>query len=129
MKKLYDSAVVALPILFVLTYAIQSCRDQFDPLPPSIEGHWQKLVPAKPPTEYDFRAGILTQTISFAGQPVAEIQRTYAMRLDTLLIGGDVGDPQRRYVLRFIGGEVVEVRQVSADTLALGGMAYWERIF
>lgn len=114
--------------IFCAICFIGACLDQYEPLPPSIEGHWRKLVPAHPPTEYDFRAGILTQTISFAGQPVAEIQRTYAMRLDTLLIGGDLGDPQRRYVLRFIGGEVVEVRPVSADTLALGGMAYWERL-
>lgn len=128
MEKLYNSAVVALLVVFLLTYSIQSCRDQNTPLPLSIEDRWRTLVPAHPPTDRDFRNGILTRTVTFAGQPVASIQRTYVVHGDTLFVGGDVGDPQRAYLLRFVGDGAVEVRSVPADTLALGSLEYWERM-
>lgn len=120
-----------LKIILIVTVllAYLACRDQYEPLLPEIEGRWRKLVPAHPPTEYDFRAGIMTQATYFGAQPVATIQRIYAVRGDTLHIGGDLSDPQRRYVLRFLGSEVVEVTPVPGDTLALtGGVAYWERM-
>ena len=103
-------------------------RDQDVPYMQSIEGKWRRLVPANPPVEYDFRNGVMTQTTFFGSQPVASIQRVYAEQSDTLLIGGDLGDPQRRYLLRFIGSEVVEVKPVGIDTLILAGLAYWERL-
>lgn len=105
-----------------------TCRDQYERLPLSIDGHWRTLVPGHPPTDRDFRNGILTKTVTFAGQPVASIQRTYAVHGDTLFVGGDVNDPQRAYLLRFVGDGAVEVRSVPTDTLALGSLEYWERM-
>lgn len=119
MKKI---AIAALLPLF------WGCQDGYDPLPPSIEGHWRRLVPANPPTEYEFRSGVMTQTTLFGSQPVAVIQRTYAVRMDTLIVGGDIGDPQRAYIMRFIGTGAAEIRSLPGDTLALGSIAYWERL-
>lgn len=116
-------------IIAALLLLAAACRDRDDLSQHSIEGRWRKLVPANPPTEYDFRDGVMTQTFFVGSQPVASLQRVYAERDDTLLIGGDVGDPQRRYLLRFIGSEVVEVTPIGApDTLSLAGLAYWERL-
>ncbi len=117
---------LVIAVLFVSLFG--ACRDSDEAYMPSIEGHWRRLVPAKPPVEYVFRNGVVTQTTFFGSQPVAVIDRVYAEQADTLLIGGDVGDPQRRYLLRFIGSEVVEVTPIGADSLSLAGLAYWERL-
>lgn len=129
MKKIVNVVIVLLPVAFLIVFAIQSCRDNYSPLPqPSIEGRWRSLVPANPPREFDFREGVMTQTTFAAGVPVAEIQRVYAVHGDTLRIGGDVGDAMRGYTMRFIGWDVVEVTPLPGDTLALAALAYWERL-
>lgn len=104
-----------------------SCGDQKTPLPPSIEGHWRQLIPVHPPTEYDFRNGIMVQTISAAGQQVAAIERPYAERGDTVLIGGNTNDPQRTWVVRLLGDGAMEASQISADAGGLGGYYILER--
>lgn len=113
-------------LLFLLLLLI-SCRDQY-PLPPGIEGHWRQLIPQHPPAEYDFYDGLMTKTTFVGNTPVATIQRTYTQRGDTLLIGGDVGDPATRWLLRFIGeGAVVECTTVASDPVALGAHYILER--
>ena len=124
-----NTRYVAAALLFVLAGTIQSCHDNYSPLPePSIEGRWRTLVPANPPREFYFRQGIITQTTFAGGTPVAEIQRIYAVHADTLYLGGDVGDPMRAYIIRFIGWDVVEVTPLPGDTLALASLSYWERL-
>ncbi len=112
-------------MLFIL--ALFSCRDQNPPPLPGIEGAWRQLIPVHPPTQYVFHDGVMTQTVFVGADPVAEIQRTYAERGDTLLIGGDVGDPARRWLLRYIGDGALEATTIGAGPTGLGVYYIFER--
>lgn len=115
----------ALPLLFILS--LLSCRDRPGP-EPGIEGLWRQMIPVHPPRTYDFRNGVVTQSTTFAGSPVATLQFVYTERGDTLLIGGDLNNPPRTWLLRFIGDGALEAQQVSADPLGLGGYFIFERL-
>jgi hypothetical protein len=91
--------VIAL-LLIAFGWCQSRCRDQY-PLPPGIEGQWRQTT--SPYWLLDFDNGLLTQKAKFAGQPLTVLQFTYAERLDTLYIGGDLSNAPRTWLVRLIG--------------------------
>lgn len=94
---------------------VASCGDGQRPMPADcgIQGRWTALVPDNPDWQYHFERGLLTQFTTFAGTTISEKQYPYALRGDTLLIGGDAHDAPRRWVLRFECCDVVEIQHLA----------------
>lgn len=114
-------------VLFLL---LTSCADR-DPLPAGIEGRWQRLIPVHPPATWTIRDGLILQEISApGGVVVSSVEIPYAQRGDTLILGGDLSTPPRRYIARLIGADVLECTPVATDpdAPALAQMMYFERL-
>lgn len=94
-----------LPLLGLL-----ACGDGKQPLP-SIEGRWEPLFFVKQWT-YDFNNGLLTQSASGFGTVITVLQYPYAERGDTVIIGGDLNNAPRRWVLHFECADVVHVQEL-----------------
>lgn len=114
-------------LLLLLLLAI-SCGDQSSLPVPALEGRWSQLVPDHPPTEYDFRNGLVTQSTFFAGNTVASLQFVYSQRGDTVSIGGDLNNQPRTWIIRFIGDGAMEAKQLPQTQPGLGGYFIFERL-
>lgn len=117
-------------ILFALclsALAFSACRDQAPP-DPTIEGRWRQLIPAHPPWEWNFDNGILTQSVQDFGATLTTLQFTYAVRADTIYIGGDGQNDPRRLVIRFLGDGALEARQLPTGSPGIGFYYILERL-
>jgi len=110
-------------LIFILAQAC-ACGDNKAPLP-TIEGLWQAMIPAKPNWQYDFQNGLLTQYVTDFGKPLSTRQYPYAMRGDTLIIGGDEQNPPRRWLLTFKCERIIETKPLNQQ---LAEVLYLERV-
>lgn len=109
-------------------FTLLHCGD-VEPLPPGIEGRWERFIPAHPPTRWTIDRGIIAQEITFAGTTVSTVLIPYAERGDTLMLGGDLGSAPRSYLARLIGSEVLECTPLhTGNGPGLGSVLYFERV-
>jgi len=94
----------------LLALSILSCRDQY-PDPPGIEGRWKQLTGITGERYHTLQDNLLTQETYVGNTLVASLQFTYALRGDTLIIGGDGANQPRTWITRLIGDQVMEVRE------------------
>lgn len=117
--------LIAAVLLGVIGKCATSCADQ-DPPPPSIEGHWHQVT--SPWWEFTFENGIMTQEAKGFGATLSDLQFTYALRDDTLHIGGDLNNPPRRWLYKLLGPDDLKVTEIPADTaLRVWPVFYFER--
>lgn len=104
-----------------------SCGD-VDPLPPTIEGEWQRFIPEHPPMLWSIRDGLIIQQVTAGDLPVSTVLIPYAERQDTLFLGGDLSTPPRQYITRLIGSDVLECTPCNpGPVITLGQKMYFER--
>ena len=102
------------------------CQKEDQPVVPSpatIEGHWRILVPSTPDWHYYFNTGVLIQTARVGNTSVATYQFTYAIRHDTLLIGGDISAPPRMWRYTFHLDSLMEIRDITPG-VAISPLSY-----
>ena len=104
-------------VLCFLTFFVISCKK--DILLPSpydatrIEGaKWIPLSPPTPTQEYSFQDGILSQSLLPDYTKVFE--GPYAIRKDTMFIGGNSVNPERVWILYFHCDSIVRVKNTGA---------------
>ena len=114
-------------LLALFGYCASHCRDQAPP-EPSLEGAWQQLIPQHPPWIWQFDNGILTQSVQDFGATLTTLQFTYAVRADTVYIGGDGQNDPRRLVIRYLGNGALEARQLPAGSPGIGFYFILERL-
>ena len=105
--------VLTLSILLTLL----SCAER--DAAPTIEGRWYSMLPSHPNWLYDFHNGLLTQSVTEFGAVVSTRTYPYAERGDTLIIGGDLSNPVRRWVLTFESAGIVAVEQLDVQFITL----------
>jgi hypothetical protein len=92
------------------------CKKNIESLPnlQTIEGNWVQESPL-PSQEwrYKFNDGILQQSASVGNTTVVQYQFPYALRGDTVVIGGDSINPPRTWLLDFWCDSVVEVQPLN----------------
>lgn len=113
-------------LLLFATLLLFAC--QKDPSPPAnsdasrIEGHWVDLTGTLAPDwQYHFNQGVVTQSFVHYGAVLSSLTYPYAIRSDTVFIGGDIANAPRTWVVYFQCDEVVEVKQVGL----LLGHRFW----
>ncbi len=102
---------------------LTACRKEAPPADPRdaarIEGGvWGSLLPAQPDWRYEFDDGLLRQYVSDFGAVLSEQTYPYALRHDTILIGGSGATDARRWVVYFHCDSVVECRTQGSGILA-----------
>lgn len=75
---------------------------------------WSGLIPDNPQWTYDFRAGILIQRLPQFNTVLLTYEFPYAIRRDTIIIGGNTTNQPRRWVVFFHCDSVVQVTQLGA---------------
>jgi hypothetical protein len=120
-----DALIVA-GILILIGRCAAGCGDK--DLHPGIEGAWRQTAPASPGWLYDFRDGIVTQTVKDFGATLSQLTFTYAERGDTLYIGGDGVNAPRVWVKTMLGDADMKVREMPADTGRVWDVLYFERM-
>lgn len=75
---------------------------------------------------WSLRDGLIIQQVKAADVPVSVVLIPYALRGDTLYLGGDLSTPPRTYLTRLIGADVLECTPVSKE-LTLSPKMYFER--
>lgn len=106
--------------ILLLTFALAGCQHDTIPTKPfDITGAWVKVPAYKPEWRYHFSGNILTQSIVDFGATITALEYPYALREDTLIIGGDNNNAPRRWLIHPICDSIVEVRNLTAQvTLA-----------
>lgn len=80
----------------------------------TIEGDWRQESPLPSQNwRYKFNDGILQQSASIGSTTVVQYQFPYAVRGDTVMIGGDSINPPRTWVLDFWCDSVVQVQPLN----------------
>jgi len=116
-------------IFFILAVFLLACRKEtpqlFIPDPHDatrIEGHWADMTGTLAPDwHYHFDAGLLTQSYTKAGATLTSLTYPYAIRRDSVFIGGDATNIPRTWLLEFECEEVVMVTQSAAAL----GQRFW----
>lgn len=109
-----------------LLVLLSACRKDDQPViqpTATIEGHWKILVPATPDWHYYFDRGVLIQTAMVGNTQVAVYQFTYAIRHDTLLIGGDISAPPRMWRYTFQLDSLMGITDISPG-VAISPLSY-----
>jgi len=108
-------------LILILLLFVVACRDSdgpvFNPTDATmIEGHcWADLTGTVGPEWcYCFERGLLTQTYYGFGATFSSLSFPYAIRHDTVLIGGDANNPPRTWLLFFECDEVARVTTSAA---------------
>ena len=114
-------------LLLLALCLFSNCRDQPPPAP-TIEGYWHQLIPQHPPWEWHFDNGILTQSVQDFGATLTTLQFTYAVRDDTVFIGGDGNNDPRILLIRFLGDGAIEAKQLPAGSPGIGFYFILERL-
>lgn len=99
-------------MLLFLTVLI-ACRKETPPDEPRdasrLEGGaWRNILPAHPAWQYEFQDGLLRQYVLDFGIVVSDQTYPYALRRDTVFIGGDAFSSPRRWVIYFHCDSLVE---------------------
>jgi hypothetical protein len=116
MKKAITYIMLAL-LLALLLLPLISCKKDVlpDPSPSDasrIEGRWVDMTGTLyPDWHYHFEAGLLTQSYIKAGATITALTYPYAIRQDTVFIGGDATNAPRVWLLHFECHEITEVVQ------------------
>jgi hypothetical protein len=77
-------------------------------------GTWTGLIPSNPQWTYTFDNGLLIQRLPQFNTVLLSYEYPYAIRTDTIFIGGDTTNQPRRWVVSFLCDSVVQVTQVGA---------------
>lgn len=116
--------------VFLLLIFLFSCHKE--PISPDasdasrIEGTWSSLLPAHPDWKYDFHKGLLTQSVQDFGQPLSVNTYPYAIRKDTIFIGGDATNAPRWWITKFKCDSLVECKTGGVSIIHY--ILYLERI-
>lgn len=107
-----------IPFLLLLLTLFTACHKEAPPADPRdasrIEGGvWSSLLPAHPDWRYTFDNGLLRQYVSDFGAVVSDQTYPYALRHDTLIIGGSGGASARCWVVYFYCDSIVQVQNVT----------------
>lgn len=107
-----------IPFLLLLLTLLAACHKEApaaDPRDASrIEGGmWSSLLPAHPDWRYTFDDGLLRQYVSDFGAVLSDQTYPYALRHDTLIIGGSGGASARCWVVYFYCDSIVQVQNVT----------------
>lgn len=95
--------------VFFATICLLCCKKESNlHLLPTIEGAWAQYSPS-PKWSYLFTDGILEQSIQISGQPIIQHMFPYAVRMDTVFIGGDSTNPPRKWLVDFLCDSVCQV--------------------
>ncbi len=106
------SAISVIGMLYMGT--ILGCKKTpIDPPSPTIEGEWRDLIQGTPNYVYHFDNGLLIQTAMIGNSAVVVQQYTYAVRQDTVYIGGNEGTPARLWKYRFELDSLMEVKDIT----------------
>lgn len=120
-RELIGAALLLL--LAILASVFTSCGDK-DPVP-TIEGRWSAMQPLHPDWVYDFRNGILTQSIYIGNTNVTTHSYVYSQRGDTIYIGGDRNTDPRTWVVQF---ESWNILHVQPQNVKINNLQYLRRI-
>ena len=112
-RDLFRALGALLTLSLLAASMTMSCNKEPDPPAPGIEGRWTPMLPAHPEWTYDFRDGLLTQSITDFGVMITSITYPYAVRQDTVWIGGTVTDMPRTWLLEFECADIVRVTNIS----------------
>jgi len=94
--------------------------DQFDAQ--RIEGRWVDMTGTLAPDwHYHFDGGLLTQSYIKAGATITALTYPYAIREDSIFIGGDLTNAPRVWLVDFECDEVVQISQEAAVL----GQRFW----
>lgn len=110
-------------IISILLFSSR-CGDQKAPLP-TITGQWYSLLPSHPNWLYDFRNGILTQSVTDFGAVLSTKQYPYTERGDTVYIGGDLNEPQRKWLITWESPDIIHIQAINAQ---INNLQYLKRI-
>jgi len=114
MKKLFKIT----PILALLGIMLYQCqKSPKEEALPTISGHWVNLTDIHPDWQYEFTDNVLTQYIVDFGATIAWQQYPYAVRGDTVLIGGDTNDPNRIWKVTFWCDSIAEVHNITPGVM------------
>ena len=110
-------------IFLLMLIAFVACSKEVPPADPHdatrIEGGvWAAMLPAHPDWRYEFRQGLLRQYALDYGIVLSDQTYMYALRSDTVFIGGSGPDRERRWVVFFHCDSLVECRTKSSGVLA-----------
>jgi hypothetical protein len=98
--------------LLLLALIFCACqKDHPEPNPADasrIEGTWVNMTQATD-WSYHFQSGLLTQQYTTAGVVITELSYPYAVRDSIVIIGGDLNNAPREWVVFFQCNEVVEI--------------------
>lgn len=101
-------------LLTLLLLSLVQCRKE--PIAPDpkdaarIEGTWSNMLPAHPDWRYEFYDGLLTQSVYDFGQPLSVKTYPYAIRQDTIFVGGDSVNAPRQLIVYFYCDSLVQCR-------------------
>ncbi len=128
MQHTFRSLSILLFTIVAMTGAFYiGCREH-DPFPfdahdaHNIEGRWVDMVGTlNPDWHYHFDQGLLTQSYEAFGGTLTTLTYPYAIRADSVFIGGDANNLPRVWVLAFECADVVMVTQTNAGF----GTRFW----
>lgn len=110
---------------------LSSCRKEDVPLDPydatRMEGQWRLLLSGHPDWQYGFHEGILTQSVTDFGVPITTLQFPYAVRRDTLQVGGDASNLPRTYKVYLHCDSIAEMHNISPGAI-LAPVVWLKRI-
>jgi hypothetical protein len=126
MKKSITYIMLALLAALLLLPLISCKKDVLpDPSPSDasrIEGRWVDMTGTfAPDWHYHFNGGLLTQSHIKAGATLTALTYPYAIRNDSIFIGGDLTNAPRVWLVDFECDEVVEISQEAA----VMGQRFW----
>lgn len=108
-------------LLFACAILFSTCQKDTAPSDPRdatrIEGRWRSLLPAHPDWQYDFNDGLLTQSVTDLGVVVSSLQFTYAIRHDTIHIGGDGINIPRNYQAYIHCDSIAELKNITPGAI------------
>lgn len=109
---------IVLFLVVIATFFVSCKKDVTLPSPTDAtriqSGTWSPLIPANPEWNYEFERGILIQSLPAFSTVLITYTFPYAIRADTVLIGGDTTNQPRRWVCYFHCDSLVEVTQLGA---------------